>query len=126
LAGKEVEFAEEGYDVARMDDFGATVERVALAKVIQGEARSAQIQFEGAREFAEKIKLERKVINAPSSIIESIYYDSQFLLSQSLSSALLFPPSHSLPHRSPSSASHHHHPGRTKAFDLSHLFDSSG
>ncbi len=63
-----MEFAEEGYDVARMDDFGATVERVALAKVIQGEARSAQIQFEGAREFAEKIKLERKVMNAPSSI----------------------------------------------------------
>lgn len=68
LAGKEVEFAEEGYDAARIDDFGTIVERDALVKVIQGEARSAQIQFEEARESAEKIKLERKVINALSSI----------------------------------------------------------
>lgn len=67
-AKKEVEVAEEGYQAARLDNLGETVERAALIKVAQEELRSAQIQFEEARESTEKIELKGKVLSALSSI----------------------------------------------------------
>ena len=62
------EFAEEGYNAARLDSIGETVERAALIKVVQEEIRSTQTQFEQARELKEKIKLKEKVISALVSI----------------------------------------------------------
>jgi len=67
-AGEEMESAEEGYNAARLDNFGETVEKAALIKVVQEEVQSAQTQFEEARESTKKIKLKRKVISALSSI----------------------------------------------------------
>lgn len=67
-AEEEVEFAEEGYKAARLDNLGETVERAALIKVAQEEVRSAQTQFEQARESTEKIELKGQVVSALSSI----------------------------------------------------------
>jgi len=63
-----VEFAEEGYKAARLENLGETLERAALIKVVQEELRSAQIQFKEARESTEKIELKGKVLSALSSI----------------------------------------------------------
>ncbi|KAI9784909.1 MAG: hypothetical protein M1835_003472 [Candelina submexicana] len=68
LAKEEVEFAEEVYNAARLDDLGETIERAALIKMAQGEVRSAQTQVEEAREPLRKIRLKRQVINALSWI----------------------------------------------------------
>lgn len=68
MAKEEVEFAEEGYNAARLDNFGKTVERATLIKMAQGEVRSAQTQVEEAKEPLEKIKLKGAVIGALSSI----------------------------------------------------------
>lgn len=62
-AEEEVEFAEEGYKAARLDNLGEIVERAALIKVVQEEVRSAQTQFEKATESTEKIGLKRKVLS---------------------------------------------------------------
>ncbi|KAL9606106.1 MAG: hypothetical protein Q9179_000732 [Wetmoreana sp. 5 TL-2023] len=67
-AEEEVKFAEKGYNAARLDNFGETVERAALIKVAQEEVRSAQIQFEQAREWREKMELKEKVASALSWI----------------------------------------------------------
>lgn len=67
-AEEEVEFAEEGYIAARLDNLGETIERAALIKVAQEEVRSAESQFEQAKVSTEKIELKRKVISALSSI----------------------------------------------------------
>ncbi|KAI4228463.1 MAG: hypothetical protein L6R40_008128 [Gallowayella cf. fulva] len=68
MAEEEVEFAEEGYDAARLDNLGETVERAALLKMAQGEVRSAQTQVEEAKEPLEKIKLKGAVISVLGSI----------------------------------------------------------
>ena len=67
-AKEEVEFAEEVYDAARLDNFGETVKRSVLIQVAQREVKSAQTQVEEAKEPLEKIKLKGKVISALSSI----------------------------------------------------------
>jgi len=67
-AEEELEFAEEGYKAVQLDDLGETAERAALIKVVQGNVRSAQNQFEEARESTEKIELKGKVLSALSSI----------------------------------------------------------
>jgi len=68
LAEEEVEFAEEGLKAARLDNLGETVERATLIKVAQEEVRSAQTQFEEAKESTEKIELKGKVLGALGSI----------------------------------------------------------
>lgn len=68
LAEEEVEFAEEGYNAARLDNFGETVERAVLIKMAQEEVRFAQTQFEEEKESTEKIELKGKVISGLSSI----------------------------------------------------------
>ena len=65
---EELEFAEEEYKAAQLDNFGEAIERAALIKVAQEEVRSAQTQFEEARESTEKVELKGKVISALSSI----------------------------------------------------------
>lgn len=67
-AKEEVNFAEEGYEAARLDNIGETFERATLIKVAQEEVLFAHTQFEEARESTEKIELKRKVISALSSI----------------------------------------------------------
>ncbi|KAI4225864.1 MAG: hypothetical protein L6R40_008341 [Gallowayella cf. fulva] len=67
-AEKEMEFAEEVYDAARLDNFGETVKRSVLIQMAQREVQSAQTQVEEAKEPLEKIKLKGKVISALSSI----------------------------------------------------------
>jgi len=68
LTEKKIEFAEKKYDIARIDNFETIVERVVLIKIIQKETRFAQIQFKKTKEFAEKIKLEKNIINTLNSI----------------------------------------------------------
>ena len=68
LAEEEVEFAEEGYKAAQLDNFGESVERAALIKQTQEEVRSEKTEFKQANESTEKIKLKGKVISALSSI----------------------------------------------------------
>ncbi|KAL8648993.1 MAG: hypothetical protein Q9210_004661 [Variospora velana] len=68
MAKEDVEVAEEGYDAARLDNIGETVERAALFKMAQGEVRSAQTQVEEAKEPLEKIRLKGAVISALGSI----------------------------------------------------------
>lgn len=68
LAEEEVEFVEEGYKAAQLDNFGEIVERAALIKMVQEEVRSAQTQFEQARDSIEKIELKGQVVSALSSI----------------------------------------------------------
>ena len=63
-----MEFAEEGYNAARLDNLGETVERAVLIKMAQEEVRSAQTQLEEEKEATEKIELKRKVISGLSSI----------------------------------------------------------
>ena len=67
-AGKEVKFAEEGYNAARLDNLEETVERAVLIKMAQEELRSAQTRFEEEKESTEKIELKGKVISGLSSI----------------------------------------------------------
>ncbi|KAL9017488.1 MAG: hypothetical protein Q9185_005201 [Variospora sp. 1 TL-2023] len=67
-AKREVEFAEEAYDAARLDNLGETVERAAFIKMALGEVRSAQIQVEEAKEPLKKIQLKGAVISALGSI----------------------------------------------------------
>ncbi|KAL8973570.1 MAG: hypothetical protein Q9197_002193 [Variospora fuerteventurae] len=67
-AKEEVEFAEEAYDAARLDNLGETVERAALIKMALGEVRSAQTQVEEAKEPLKKIRLKGAVISALGSI----------------------------------------------------------
>lgn len=68
MAKEEVEFAEEGYDAARLDGLGETVERAVLIKMAQGEVRSAQTQLDKAKEPLKEIRLKGKVISALGSI----------------------------------------------------------
>ncbi|KAL8816168.1 MAG: hypothetical protein Q9223_004777 [Gallowayella weberi] len=68
MAEKEVEFTEEVYDAARLDNLGETVKRSALIQMAQREVKSAQTQIEEAKEPLKKIKLKGKVISALSSI----------------------------------------------------------
>lgn len=68
LAEEEVEFAEEGYNAARLDNFEETIERGVLIKMAQEEVRSAQTRFEEERESTEKLELKGKVISGLSSI----------------------------------------------------------
>ncbi len=68
MTEKKIEFAEKKYDIARIDNFETIVERVVLIKIIQKETRFAQIQFKKTKEFAEKIKLEKNIINTLNSI----------------------------------------------------------
>ena len=63
-----MESAEEGYNAARLNNFGETVERAILIKMAQEEVRSAQTQFEEEKESTEKIELKGKVISGLSSI----------------------------------------------------------
>ncbi|KAI9777433.1 MAG: hypothetical protein M1816_004723 [Peltula sp. TS41687] len=63
-AWQEVGFAEEGLKAARSDDFGETVRRAALIKMVQEEILSAQAQFKESKELAEKTELRGKVISA--------------------------------------------------------------
>ena len=67
-ARREVEFTEEGYKAAQLDNIGQSIERAALIKLVQDEVRSAHTQLKQAREPMEKIILQRKVISALSSI----------------------------------------------------------
>ncbi|KAL8900704.1 MAG: hypothetical protein Q9207_005571 [Kuettlingeria erythrocarpa] len=67
-AKEEVEFAEEAYDAARLDNLGETVERAALIKMALGEVGSAQAQVEEAKESLEKIRLKGRVLSALGSI----------------------------------------------------------
>ena len=67
-AKREVEFAEEVLKVTQSDDIRETIERAALIKVVQEEVRSAQTQFEEAKESTEKIVLKGKVLGALSSM----------------------------------------------------------
>ena len=67
-AEKEAHFAEEGYNAARLDNFGEIVERAVLIMMVQQEVRSADIQFKEAKEEAEKIKLKRSVLSGLSSV----------------------------------------------------------
>ena len=64
----EMEIAEEVLKTAQSDDIRETIEKDALIKVVQEEARSAQVQFEEAKESTEKIVLKGKVLSALSSI----------------------------------------------------------
>lgn len=63
-----VEFAEQGYNAAQLDNLGETVERAVLIRMAQEEVRSAQTQFEEERESTEKMELKGKVISGLSSI----------------------------------------------------------
>lgn len=65
---EEVEFAEEGYNAARLDNFEETIERGVLIKMAQEEVRSAQTRFEEERESTENLALKGKVISGLSSI----------------------------------------------------------
>ncbi|KAI9779204.1 MAG: hypothetical protein M1816_003644 [Peltula sp. TS41687] len=65
-ARQEVRFAEEVLKAARSDDFGETVKRAALIKMVQEEIPSAQAQFKESKESVEKIMLRGKVISALS------------------------------------------------------------
>ena len=67
-AGKEVEFAEEGYKAARSDGLGETVERAAMIRMAQEEVRSARTQFEQARESTERTEFKGQVLGALGSI----------------------------------------------------------
>ena len=67
-AEEEVEFAEEVLKAAQSDDIRETIERAALINVVQEEVRSAQTQFEEAKESTEKIVLKGKVLGALSSM----------------------------------------------------------
>lgn len=64
VAKEELEFTEEGYKAARLDDFGEAIEKAALIKVMQEEVRSAMIQFEEETESTEKMELRGKVLGA--------------------------------------------------------------
>ena len=64
VAKKELEFTEEGYKAARLDDFGEAVKKAALIKVMQEEVRSAMTQFEEETESTEKMELRGKVLGA--------------------------------------------------------------
>ena len=68
LAEEEVEFVEQGYNAARLDDLGETVERTGLIKMAQEEVRSAQAQFEKEKESTEKMELKGKIISGLNSI----------------------------------------------------------
>ena len=68
---EELEFAEEGYKAARLDDIRETVERAALIKVTQEEVRSAQTQLEQARKSTEKMKLKGLVASGLGSISDT-------------------------------------------------------
>lgn len=68
---EELEFAEEGYKAAQLDDIRETVERAALTKVTQAEVRSAHTQFEQARKSTEKIKLKRLIASGLGSISDT-------------------------------------------------------
>ncbi|KAL9103074.1 MAG: hypothetical protein Q9163_001840 [Psora crenata] len=67
-ATEEVEYEEEAYEAAQVIDFGETIERAALIKLVQAEIRSAQIQVEQAKEGIEKRKLKRKVLDTLGEI----------------------------------------------------------
>lgn len=68
MAKENVEFAEEVYNAARLDNFEEAVERAVLIKMVQEEVRSAQTQFEEKKESTEKIEIKGKVISGLSSI----------------------------------------------------------
>jgi hypothetical protein len=63
-ARKEVDFAEEGLKAARSDNFGETIERVALVGIIQKELELARTQLEESKAVTQKIELQGKVVGA--------------------------------------------------------------
>ncbi len=63
-----MKFAEQEYNVARLNSFEETVERAVLIKMIQKEIRFAQIRFEKKKKSTEKIELKKKVISELNSI----------------------------------------------------------
>ena len=70
-AKEDLEFAQEVLKAAQSDDIKETIERAALIKAVQEEVRSAQTQFEEAKESREKIVLKGKVLSALSVMSHS-------------------------------------------------------
>jgi hypothetical protein len=63
-AYREVKFAKEGLKAAESDDFGETIERAALIRLIQEELESARARLDESRKSEEKVKLRGAVLSA--------------------------------------------------------------
>ena len=63
-ARKEMEFAEEGLKAAQWDDFGETVGRAALVRLIREEIESAQTRLDEAKASGERVTLKHNLLYA--------------------------------------------------------------